>query len=104
MPPPQQQAEPIKRGKGIALPPLDLDKLQVRIGVPKPPRGGVRQSPEEKYGPVLDRLVQPGACIEVPIEYQAMLKKVAIARKKAGTGAYTVAKLTDTTVGIWRDA
>ena len=101
---PAPAAARTKRG-GIRtqLPPLDLAKLTIKTGVPKPPRRRFSRAGESKYTPLFTAL-KPGQSVEVPSQYMATLYTHAKKLKKAGTGAFTVQRTGIDTCTIWRDA
>lgn len=93
-----------KRGSARpTLPALDLAKLSIQAGVPKPERKRFSRSGESKYAPLFNAL-KPGQSVEVPINYRATLYTHAKKLKKAGRGNYTVLQTSITTCTVWRDA
>lgn len=85
------------------LPPLDLSKLTIKTGVPKPPRTRFSRAGESKYSPLFSAL-KPGQSVDVPSQYMATLYTHAKKLKKAGSGSYTVQRTGIDTCTVWRDA
>jgi hypothetical protein len=99
-----KKAEGTQRGgKRNTLPPLDLSKLVIKTGVPKPPRR-IGSPGNSKYDDML-ALIPVGSSTELPAQYfmavQAYVKK----RHKVGKpGTYSVRRINPQVCGVWRDA
>lgn len=103
-PTPRQPSARTKRGGMRALlPPLDVSKLVIQTGVPKPERRRFNRAGDSKYAPLFDAL-QPGQSVEVPAQYMATLYTHTKKLKKAGLGNYTVQRTGVDTCTLWRDA
>ena len=90
-------------GSRSQLPPLDLAKLTIKTGVPKPARTRFSRAGESKYSPLFSAL-KPGQSVDVPAQYMATLYTHAKKLKKAGSGSYTVQRTGIDTCTVWRDA
>lgn len=96
-------ARSLRGGTRAQLPPLDLAKLTIKTGVPKPERRRFSRAGDSKYAPLFNAL-KPGQSVEVPAQYMATLYTHAKKLKKAGTGSYTVQRTGIDTCTLWRDA
>lgn len=106
-PPVAQEVRPAKkagRKVGSELPPLDLDKLVVRTGVPKPPRFMPTRPGESKYDGLFAKLTKPGQSIDLPVAYQKSLAPMVMRRSKAGPAKFSMRRTAADTVTLWRDA
>lgn len=102
---PKRDGRPV----GHVLPPLDIQQLKVRSGVPMPPhRAG--QKGRTRYDGVFDLLQADGQSVpDIDVKYEKALRSALRAYLKArpqlaASSVYAVRITSGTTCGVWRSA
>jgi hypothetical protein len=77
---------------------LDFDKIELRDNVPLPDKHG---NAVEKFTGLLTRMAVGQSC-ELPIAAKTTLSKVVTQHHAEDKGKFTIRKISDETIGLWR--
>lgn len=96
---------PGRGGRRTRLPLLDLDKIEVRTGVPLPTKH-VPDKGDSQYVRLIEaKLSQPGHMVELPLAYHGAVLKAVTTWAKANPklkAAFKVRRIGDGKCGVWR--
>lgn len=96
---------PGRGGRRTRLPLLDLDKIEVRTGVPLPTKH-VPDKGDSQYVRLIEtKLNEPGHMVELPLAYHGAVLKAVTTWAKANPklkAAFKVRRIGDGKCGVWR--